>query len=265
MQQATLSKFSPPSAGTDGSRAAAQNAFVINLCSSTTPVSLGRPDHAGLNRFTFFVSRRLEEGRERFRLHMGYFESQLEAEKLLDLVREIYPGAWAGMAPGQRLRANGGAAAQAAPAPVPAPPAAPTPAIAKPVERAASPVAERPKKTPPAVTAAAAAPVVAAKIQRAEPASNAATGAYSLSNVRAAIAALEDSGVRAPVLQPIPELKPAPIVRAVKTAPIAAAVVAPAPTAPRATPRPVAAVAPKAPAAPAVAAKPSIATPVSVP
>ncbi len=49
--------------------------FVVNLCASTTPVGLVHPTHAGLKRFTFFVSRRLEEGRERFRLHMGYFDS----------------------------------------------------------------------------------------------------------------------------------------------------------------------------------------------
>src|SRR6185437_5089217 len=76
------------------------NTFVVNLMSSTTPVALKRPDHAGLKRFTFFVSRRLEEGRERFRLHMGYFDTQEEAEKLLDIVRTLYPGAWAGAAPG---------------------------------------------------------------------------------------------------------------------------------------------------------------------
>src|ERR1700761_5526520 len=88
--------------------------FVINLCASTSPVALAPPDHAGLKRFTFFVSRRRDEGRERFRLHMGYFQTQEEAEKLLDIVREIYPGAWAGLAPGQRLRAAAAAAAAAA-------------------------------------------------------------------------------------------------------------------------------------------------------
>jgi hypothetical protein len=91
--------------GRDQSGAAQLNPFVINLCSSTSPVALTPPDHAGLKRFTFFVSRRREESRERFRLHMGYFDTQEEAERLLDIVREIYPGAWAGLAPGQRLRA----------------------------------------------------------------------------------------------------------------------------------------------------------------
>ena len=91
--------------------------FVVNLCASTTPVGLVHPTHVGLKRFTFFVSRRLEEGRERFRLHMGYFDSQEEAEKILDLVRDVYPAAWAGVAPGIKLRARA-AASESAPAPV---------------------------------------------------------------------------------------------------------------------------------------------------
>src|SRR5579862_8678017 len=115
MQQASTAKPPNESAPATAARhASLRNRFVINLCGSTTPSSLAPPDHAGLKRFTFFVSRRREEGRERFRLHMGYFQTQEEAEKLLDIVREIYPGAWAGLAPGQRLRAA--AAAAAAPA-----------------------------------------------------------------------------------------------------------------------------------------------------
>src|SRR5580658_1023460 len=116
MQQATQIKDQPKrDAQVQSAPVAAGSSFVINLCSSTSPVALAPPDHAGLKRFTFFVSRRREEGRERFRLHMGYFETQEEAEKLLDIVREIYPGAWAGLAPGQRLRAAAAAAAAQAP------------------------------------------------------------------------------------------------------------------------------------------------------
>jgi hypothetical protein len=84
--------------------------FVINLCSSTTPMALTQSRPAELKRYKFFVSRRLEDGRERFRLHMGYFDSMLQAEELLPLVRDIYPGAWAGETPGKRLRARAAAA-----------------------------------------------------------------------------------------------------------------------------------------------------------
>ncbi len=90
--------------------------FVLNLCSSTTPMALAQTDLPELKRFNFFVSRRFEEGRERFRLHMGYFATLAEAEEWLNVVREIYPGAWAGEAPGRKLRERAAAeqAAQAA-------------------------------------------------------------------------------------------------------------------------------------------------------
>ncbi len=95
--------------------AAASNTgpFVLNLCSSTTPMALAQTDLPELKRFTFFVSRRFEEGRERFRLHMGYFATLAEAEEWLTVVREIYPGAWAGEAPGRKLRERAAAAAAA--------------------------------------------------------------------------------------------------------------------------------------------------------
>jgi len=91
--------------------AAEAGSFVLNLCSSTTPMALPQTDLPELKRFTFFVSRRFEEGRERFRLHMGFFASQIEAEEWLAVVREIYPGAWAGEAPGKKLRARAAEAA----------------------------------------------------------------------------------------------------------------------------------------------------------
>ena len=259
-------------------KSAAATAFVINLCSSTSPVALSPPDHAGLKRFTFFVSRRREEGRERFRLHMGYFPTQEEAERLLDIVREIYPGAWAGLAPGQRLRAAAAAAAaqSAAPGPVSierqvapvaatmAPPALPVvaaAAIAEPVmaqpavaatppsvmaatvasvapTETAAPVADKPltavkqevsfsllpedlvRAAPHTATAAQSPASPVAKVQTEEEAA-----AQSLSDVRAAIASLEDSAIRKPELRAIPvlkipELKPAAGASAAKSAPM---------------------------------------------
>jgi hypothetical protein len=162
--------------GEPGAPATSAGQFVLNLCSSTTPMALAQTDLPELKRFTFFVSRRFEEGRERFRLHMGYFATLAEAEEWLSVVREIYPGAWAGETPGRKLRerATAAAAAQArhaagpqprvvpaparAPAPAPAAaarPAAPIPAAVRvPVVHAALPAARR----------AAAAPVVAAPV-----------------------------------------------------------------------------------------------------
>jgi len=126
--------------------ATATGGYVINLTSSTTPMALSQPKDPTLAQFTFFVSRRLEDGRERFRLHMGYFETQQAAEEMLAVVREVYPSAWAGEAPGKKLRPNAAAAAApAAPAPrtaAPAPQAkAPAPAPARPAAPAAPPPA----------------------------------------------------------------------------------------------------------------------------
>jgi hypothetical protein len=77
-------------------------------------MALAHPDTPELKRFKFFVSRRLEDGRERFRLHMGHFESLEEAEEWLGVVRDVYPGAWAGEIPGKRLRAREAQKAQPA-------------------------------------------------------------------------------------------------------------------------------------------------------
>ncbi len=108
--------------------------FVLNLCSSTTPLALPRAEQEELKRFSFFVSRRFEEGRERFRLHMGFFTTLEEAEEWLSTVRDIYPGAWAGEAPGKKLRerAVAAAAAQARHAAGPPPAARPAPTPATP-------------------------------------------------------------------------------------------------------------------------------------
>jgi hypothetical protein len=227
MQQANTGKpaIEPESSGNSMPQSSLRNRFVINLCGSTTPVALTPPDHAGLKRFTFFVSRRREEGRERFRLHMGYFESQEDAERLLDIVREIYPGAWAGLAPGQRLRARAEADSLSA---VENEGTAQHQAVAASAQLA--PVAAVPVDAAPAV--AAAAPVVAASVQvpAAPPEAPALSlmpdegrrvteltsitqeneaAARALSNVRAAIASLEDPTANTPTLSPIPELKAA--------------------------------------------------------
>ena len=93
-----VSKLTRPTGG------AATGGFVINLTSSTTPMALSQPKDPTLAQFTFFVSRRLEDGRERFRLHMGYFETMQAAEEMLVVVRDVYPGAWASEAPGKKLR-----------------------------------------------------------------------------------------------------------------------------------------------------------------
>jgi hypothetical protein len=185
-------------------------------------MALAQTDLPDLRRFTFFVSRRFEEGRERFRLHMGYFATLAEAEEWLAVVREIYPGAWAGEAPGRKLRERAAAAAAAQaqhaagpqprevlpdplPVNVPVVHAAVPPAAPAPVPRAAPP-----KAAPAPTRAAAPAPAPAPKptLPAARVAAAAATQPKSQPEPRAAVAAtpaappsgrkgvFEDSNVR---------------------------------------------------------------------
>ncbi|MBS0367414.1 MAG: hypothetical protein JSR67_16490 [Proteobacteria bacterium] len=161
--QATQATAGGEAAG-DATSAPATGPYVLNLCSSTTPMALAQTDLPELKRFSFFVSRRFEEGRERFRLHMGHFATLAEAEEWLGVVREIYPGAWAGEAPGRKLRERAAAAAAAAEAQAAVPvarertiaaPVPATPVLANiPVLQAAPP---RVVATPAVVTAPAAA------------------------------------------------------------------------------------------------------------
>jgi hypothetical protein len=184
-----------PSAGNNLPRGTNATQFVINLSASTSPMGLTPPTLPELKRFKFFISRRREDGRERFRLHMGYFNSQEEAEKLLDLVREIYPAAWAGVAPGQRLHA-------------PVPEVAPPPVVAGPVSVSTPSIPE----TAPAASVAA--PATAA------PATVAAERPFVLSLVeeppvsRSATSARETprkiDATQAPTLQELPVLTAAP-------------------------------------------------------
>jgi hypothetical protein len=117
MQQPNVSiDHAVPGAGSAAPAAGPDISFVINLCASTTPAGLEQPTDPALQRFKFFVSRRREDGRERFRLHMGYFPSQEAAEQMLAAVRDVYPAAWAGVAPGQKLRARLAAAPPSPPA-----------------------------------------------------------------------------------------------------------------------------------------------------
>jgi hypothetical protein len=236
--------------------------FVLNLCSSTTPMALAQTELPELKRFTFFVSRRFEEGRERFRLHMGFFASQAEAEEWLSVVRDIYPGAWAGEAPGKKLRARAAeaAAAQAGHAVGPqktaARPAAP---VATPPPPAAGPQSSRPAAVPPkvptlvptlhpppAAPASARASAIPAAAARAA-AAQSAKPAPQLPPKRAAVAPptprpMSSAAARAPAQSP-PTSRPAAAIRPTAAAPRL-------PQQPRTGLAPAAAVAPAAPARP---------------
>ncbi|HXQ64864.1 MAG TPA: hypothetical protein VN787_08405 [Steroidobacteraceae bacterium] len=134
------------------------------------------PELAGL---AIFRSRQVEEGRERFRLHVGYFSSVEAAEKLLPVIRETYPAALITVAP----QSNMGSLDDTAmarfsilqpiePAAAAAAPAAPMPARPDEVALIDAPRAEpspAPEPTPPVLTRAdavtlPAAPAVTARL-----------------------------------------------------------------------------------------------------
>ncbi|MEP7247198.1 MAG: hypothetical protein ABI885_26420, partial [Gammaproteobacteria bacterium] len=186
-----------PEAGEGAAESSAAGPFVINLCSSTTPMALAHPDSPELKRFSFFVSRRREDNRERFRLHMGYFTTLAEAEEWLSAIRDLYPGAWAGEAPGKKLRARAAAAALAND--LPPPPAQP---------RAASVAPAATNRIPQA--AAAPAPVAPVAARPAAPASN-----------RVNVPTLQAAAPPAPVAAP-----PAPVAPRVAAANIMSPVLA---------------------------------------
>ena len=53
---------------------------VITLISSTVPIVLPVLSAPELSGVAIFRSRRMEDGRERFRIHVGYFTSAADAE-----------------------------------------------------------------------------------------------------------------------------------------------------------------------------------------
>jgi hypothetical protein len=77
--------------------------YVINLDSSSMPMPLLVPFRHELEGFSVFRSRKLEDGRERYRLHLGYFDTQGHAEEALAVVRKYYAAAFISAAPGESL------------------------------------------------------------------------------------------------------------------------------------------------------------------
>lgn len=179
--------------------------FVINLCASTSPMALSHPSSPELKRYTFFVSRQREDGRERFRLHMGYFNTQDEAETLLVAVRDVYPAAWAGPAPTSGAPRRGRTATTAAPAMPVAIAAAPIPVPAPVMVAVATPAA-----VPATVVAKSAVPASAPL--------------ESMSNVRDVLAQLSEEPKRAaaaamPAAKLLQATPPSPATPALQAAP----------------------------------------------
>jgi hypothetical protein len=89
--------------------------FVINLSTSTAPISVSDTRIAGSQHAHVYQIQRSEDRRMRYRLRLGPFTHEDEAITVLDLVRQVYPTALTATADADDLRAIAAVAAKADP------------------------------------------------------------------------------------------------------------------------------------------------------
>lgn len=143
--------------------------FVINLSTSSAPIGLPGAGLPGCELAQLYQLQRIEERRPRYRLRLGPFATEDEADAILKRVREIYPCALTATADAEDLRAIANLQPKAVPRPsaeklaapsIPVltivPPPAAKPAAPTPPREAAKPVAAivPPVVVPPLLTAA---------------------------------------------------------------------------------------------------------------
>jgi SPOR domain len=179
--------------------------FVINLSASNAPIDLPAKGIAGFGNTHVYQMQRIEDGRTRYRLRLGSFANEDEADAALPTVRDIYPSALTATADADDLRTI---AALRAKAP------------------ASQPIAERPAEKP-MVNA-----VIEAVVKPAAPPTPAAAKAPSAAAAAAVAPRLITPQQKVPVLAPAPVSAPTPVLARV---PASATVLAPAPVLARAT------------------------------
>jgi hypothetical protein len=124
--------------------------FVINLTTSSAPIALPAKSVAGCEHAHLYQLQRIEDRRPRYRLRAGPFVSEDEADAILKIVRDVYPGALTATADGEDLRAI----ANLQPKVVPPPPAAKPAAAIMPPQPVMKPAAAMapPAVSPPVLT-----------------------------------------------------------------------------------------------------------------
>jgi hypothetical protein len=93
-QRATSNDTTRVESQGEGAAAAASQSFVIKLCSVPTPIAIPQPRSPQLTHYNFFFGRDVEDGRELYWLHMGYFSTRAQAQKWLEILRGAYPNAF---------------------------------------------------------------------------------------------------------------------------------------------------------------------------
>jgi hypothetical protein len=192
----------------DSARLGGPGPFVINLSASSAPISPPAKGIAGCQHAHVYQVQRTEDRRPRYRLRVGPFANEDEADAILQKVRDIYPGALTATADVDDMRAIATlqSKANALQAPAEKPAGSPPPIAAKPVlaasTAAAVPTAAAARTVPPtpmasAVPTAASTPTV---------------------SVKPAIAATPVSAKPPPSVMPAVEMKnPLPVAAAVPT------------------------------------------------
>lgn len=150
--------------------------FVINLCASIAPVPTTGRNIPGLENYKLYQVARVEDGRTRHRLRLGFFTNEAHAERVLTVVRQQYPTAFTTSLSDEDRRFARGYLPASTPAPRPAvavvntPPPAPVAAAPAPAKAAVAPVLA-PSAAAPAKVAAK--PAAAKPTQPAKPAATA--------------------------------------------------------------------------------------------
>jgi hypothetical protein len=210
--------------------------FVINLSASTAPIDLlPAKGIAGVGNAHVYQMQRVEDGRTRFRLRLGPFANEDEADAALPKVRDIYPSALTATADADDLRTIATLRAKApAPQPVNTVVEAVVKSAAPPKPVAAPALAPAPVSSPaPIVTRApvlASAPVSAPApiVTRAPIPAPASASAPAPVLTRAPILAPAPVSAPAPIVTRAPVLAPAPVLaRAPVPAPASASAPAP--------------------------------------
>jgi SPOR domain len=94
-------------------RLGGEGPFVINLSVSTAPISIPTKAFAGCSDAHVYQIQVTEDGRTRYRLRLGPFASEDEADAVLAVVRDTYPGALTATASASDSRVIGSMQAKA--------------------------------------------------------------------------------------------------------------------------------------------------------
>ena len=124
--------------------------FVINLTTSSAPIGVPAKSIAGCEHAQLYQLQRIEDRRPRYRLRVGPFASEDEADAILKIVRDIFPGALTATADGEDLRALANLQPKAVPPPAVVKPAAAIVPPPRPVANLAAVMAPPPPVLKPA-------------------------------------------------------------------------------------------------------------------